>query len=512
MVLLLGIIVATFLTTHQLIKHNRWVDHSYEVNNNLENIYSNTNAIVASLRGYLLTGNPSFESSLKRYESKLMQHYDQALMLTTDNAKQQVRLKQLKPLLDERLNLAKETIKLRREHGLIVAVAAVNTLSGEELTNQIRQRVSALQNEEKSLLIKRQQDAEQSSNRMYFILSIGALSGLSLLLFLFVSLRKQLTQSESDALLLKKYEAIVESSSDAIISKSLQGIIQSWNKGAENIFGYMSNEAIGHPMQMLIPTIRLNEEPEILRRIANGEKVEHFETERLHKNGHLIAISATISPIVDDQGKVIGASKIARDISERKLAEAEIKKLAFYDTLTKLPNRRLLNERLSQTIATSKRTGRYGALMFLDLDNFKPLNDTHGHDVGDMLLIEVANRLTRCIREVDTVARFGGDEFVVMLSELDADKVVSTTQTTVVAEKIRVVLSEPYVFTVSHIGQADITVEHRCTATIGVIVFNGSEGSPDDIMKWADLAMYEAKDAGRNQIKFYGEQAQKTVL
>jgi diguanylate cyclase (GGDEF)-like protein len=108
------------------------------------------------------------------------------------------------------------------------------------------------------------------------------------------------------------------------------------------------------------------------------------------------------------------------------------------------------------------------------------------------------------MREMDTVARFGGDEFVVMLAELDADKAISTTQAAIVAEKIRAVLSEPYQFTISHTDQSDTLVEHRCTVSIGVLVFNGSEGSQDDIMKWADAAMYEAKDAGRNLIKFYG--------
>lgn len=194
------------------------------------------------------------------------------------------------------------------------------------------------------------------------------------------------------------------------------------------------------------------------------------------------------------------------DITARKQKEEETRILAFYDALTQLPNRRLLNDRLSQTIASSRRSGLYSALMFLDLDNFKPLNDQHGHAVGDMLLIEAANRLKSCLREGDTVARFGGDEFVVLLAELDADKAISTSQAAIVAEKIRAVLSESYMFTIQHEAKADSTVEHLCTGSIGVVVFSGSEGNQEDIMKWADVAMYEAKDAGRNQIKFYGEQ------
>ena len=178
-------------------------------------------------------------------------------------------------------------------------------------------------------------------------------------------------------------------------------------------------------------------------------------------------------------------------------------RLAFYDTLTKLPNRRLLSDRLDQAMSASKRNGLYSALMFLDLDNFKPLNDTHGHVVGDLLLIEAANRLKDSVRGMDTVARFGGDEFVVILSELDAEKSKSTAQAKLVAEKILASLSDPYLLTLMHDGQADTVVEHRCTASIGVALFVNHEGSQDDIMEWADAAMYLVKKGGRNQIQFY---------
>ena len=194
-------------------------------------------------------------------------------------------------------------------------------------------------------------------------------------------------------------------------------------------------------------------------------------------------------------------------ISERKQAEEQIRQLAFYDALTQLPNRRLLNDRLEQAMAASKRSGRYGALMFLDLDNFKPLNDTHGHDVGDLLLIEVARRITGCVREMDTCARFGGDEFVVILSELVTDKTESTTQARIVAEKIHAALAEPYRLKIQPEGKAETTVEHHCTSSIGIVLFVDHEASAEDILKWADMAMYQAKEAGRNLIRFYGANA-----
>jgi diguanylate cyclase (GGDEF)-like protein len=131
------------------------------------------------------------------------------------------------------------------------------------------------------------------------------------------------------------------------------------------------------------------------------------------------------------------------------------------------------------------------------------MNDTYGHDVGDLLLIETADRLRRCLREVDTVARFGGDEFVVMLPELNADKAESALQAGIVAEKMRVSLSEPYLLTVKLEGMASKTIEHRCTASIGVALFIDHESRQGDILMWADTAMYQAKEAGRNLIRFY---------
>jgi diguanylate cyclase (GGDEF)-like protein len=191
------------------------------------------------------------------------------------------------------------------------------------------------------------------------------------------------------------------------------------------------------------------------------------------------------------------------DITERKNMEEQVRNFAFYDTLTQLPNRRLLDDRLSKAILASKRSGYFGAVLFLDLDNFKPINDAHGHVAGDLLLIEVANRLKTCIREIDTVARIGGDEFVIILSELSLDKTESTIQTKIVAEKILDMLSKPYLIIVTHTGQKDKVVEHSCTASIGAVVFIKNKISQIDIMKWADSAMYKAKAEGRNLIRFY---------
>ena len=221
------------------------------------------------------------------------------------------------------------------------------------------------------------------------------------------------------------------------------------------------------------------------------------------KNGEIYPRSMTITAVKDSNQKLTQYVGIFRDISDQKKNEELTHKLAFYDSLTQLPNRRMLYDRLKQAIASNKRSRNYGAVIFLDLDNFKPLNDRHGHVVGDLLLIEVARRISSCVREMDTVARFGGDEFVVMLSELNSDKTKSIQEAGVVAEKIRLCLAQTYLLKLVHDDNSEICVEHHCSSSIGVTLFDSHEGSQEGILKQADAAMYRAKEGGRNSICFY---------
>jgi len=238
--------------------------------------------------------------------------------------------------------------------------------------------------------------------------------------------------------------------------------------------------------------------------IELGHKISHEEINTTHENVTQAFLSTKI-PLFREDGSIYALCGILTDITERKKREDTIKTFAFHDTLTKLPNRRLLDERLSFLVGLSKRSHKYSALLVVDLDNFKPLNDNYGHQVGDLLLIEVAQRLKSTVRLTDTVARFGGDEFVIALVELDEKVTVAYQEAYHIAFKVLDQLGHSYVMTFKDDNNQMKTIEHHCTASIGVTLFNYEKQSKDQIFNEADKAMFAAKDKGRNRIEFYEE-------
>jgi len=228
----------------------------------------------------------------------------------------------------------------------------------------------------------------------------------------------------------------------------------------------------------------------------------HHEFRLRREEGTIAWVLGDTLPHKEEDGSILWNGYL-RDITERKGAEKAMHNLAYYDALTGLPNRRLLSDRLAQAMASSKRNNQYGALMFLDLDNFKPLNDEYGHEVGDVLLIEASNRIKQCLREIDTVARFGGDEFVVMLTELSINKDIAIEQSRLVAEKIKEVISQLYELNVKLKDGTHLTVQHRCTVSVGVVPFINHENNEQELLNYADKAMYQAKREGRNQVRFF---------
>jgi diguanylate cyclase (GGDEF)-like protein/PAS domain S-box-containing protein len=194
------------------------------------------------------------------------------------------------------------------------------------------------------------------------------------------------------------------------------------------------------------------------------------------------------------------------DITTRKGLENQVRELAFFDPLTRLPNRRLFEDRLRSAMEAGNRSGMFGAVMFIDLDNFKPLNDTYGHAVGDMLLVEVAERITGCLRAIDTVARIGGDEFVVIVGDLTCDESSSIANARLIAEKIRVQIAVPYRLQIEQQGDRT-AVTHLCSASVGLAIFHGNDVGQSLLLIHADEAMYAAKDAGGNCVRVYGQDA-----
>lgn len=220
------------------------------------------------------------------------------------------------------------------------------------------------------------------------------------------------------------------------------------------------------------------------------------------KDGKIFSQWVTISAVRASGGEVTHYVSNHTDISIRKNAEAEIRFMAFYDPLTQLPNRRLLIDRLQQAQLSCKRTGKWAAMLFIDLDNFKAINDTDGHDIGDQLLLQVAARLHDCVREGDTLARFGGDEFVILLEDLNVQELEAAAETKAIGRKIIDVLNQSYQL-----------AERVCsnTPSVGVILFQGQPQTTDELCKQADIAMYEAKDAGGNTLRFFDPRMQDEV-
>jgi diguanylate cyclase (GGDEF)-like protein/PAS domain S-box-containing protein len=299
----------------------------------------------------------------------------------------------------------------------------------------------------------------------------------------------------------KRHRTLIEWMPEAILVHSDTRIVYA-NPSAVRLFGAQDLPSLKKKStNELIHPDHLEKQKERMRHIQQGWPIEPKAEARFLKfDGSTIEVEVQGTAIEFDGEPVIQVS--IHDITERKHLENQIRQLAFYDSLTGLPNRRLLSDRLQQAISVNRRSSGYSALMFLDLDNFKPLNDQHGHSVGDLMLVEAAERLKSCVREMDTVARFGGDEFVVLLTELDADRRIANQQASNVVEKIIAAMSRPYSLRMQGCDGEGQRVEHQCSASMGVVVYSSFNAHPDDLIKRADAAMYQAKNDGRNRYSF----------
>ncbi len=310
--------------------------------------------------------------------------------------------------------------------------------------------------------------------------------------------RQRIQRETAD--LLRRNQILMKTAVDGIHILDIEGNIVEANDSFCRMLGYTAEEVVHLNVVDWDAHWSPEELRERMRMLVRNSAGATFETVHRRKDGTLVDIEISCTGVEIEGRDYLFAT--SRDITGRKLAEQQIHQLAFYDVLTRLPNRRLLMDRLQQALSVSARNGQRGAVLFLDLDHFKTLNDTKGHDIGDLLLIEVAKRLVSCVRDGDTVARLGGDEFVVALETLSVNADDAATQAERIAEKIRTALNLPYQF-------AEYTL--RITPSIGIVIFQGHQETLDDLLKHADTAMYQSKTAGRNAIRFYDSVMQAAI-
>lgn len=284
----------------------------------------------------------------------------------------------------------------------------------------------------------------------------------------------------------ERYRWLVDSTADAVVGTSLAGEVQSWNRAACQLYRRAPDEAKGQPVGQLIATLRRGEVEALLAGVAERRTVSDRETTVYRPDGSAVEVSLTVSPVLDRGGQVAGVSWIGRDVSDRHRVQRAMEHQATHDGLTGLPNRHLLADRLQHAFDSSRRRGTTLALLFVDLDRFKMVNDSSGHLAGDQLLVEVADRFRDVLRSGETLARFGGDEFVVLCEDSDAEGAAR------VAGRLLNALGKSFRVPTGQV---------HMSASIGIAV--APPGDPQSLQMWADVAMYEAKSRGRGRVETF---------
>jgi len=303
---------------------------------------------------------------------------------------------------------------------------------------------------------------------------------------------------------LKLLETALEASANSIIITNIDGTIEWVNPAFTQLTGYSAQEVLGcNPREIIFSGVQGKAFYKDMWETIMSNKVWKGDLVNKRKDGTLFNDYMTITPVSDKSGEIIRFIAIKEDITQRKAAEKEIHDLAFYDPLTKLPNRRLLMECLKQVLKDCNRDQSYAALLFIDLDNFKKLNDTHGHDYGDLLLIETAQRLNACVRNNDTVARLGGDEFVIMIKQLGNNERKAIAAVQNIGKNILQSLNQVYIL---------VNIEHHSSSSIGICMFMNQFNDAGEVLRRADTAMYEAKASGRNALRFFDPVMQQNLM
>jgi diguanylate cyclase (GGDEF)-like protein/PAS domain S-box-containing protein len=503
---ILSLLVVTLLLLGALSYHgmvvsresDRWVRHTHEVLEHLQDLFAGMQTAESSYRGFLITGD---EQSLKPYQDNVLSSGRETKIisnLTADNPVQQKQIPSLVRLNNQRIQYVEAVINVRRTMGMEAAANSIRAGEGQRLLDEYRAVILEMEAEETRLLLLRDVDAKGRLDETKNLLILGTALGLLIAVAASRSVQRDSSRRglAEDALFLEKERAQVTLNciGDAVICTDVAGQITFLNIVAEKMTGWPWKEAAGRPMAEVFRIIdgvtrKAGRDPMMMSIEQNKTVGLTANCVLIRRDGCEYAIEDSASPIHDRTGSVTGAVIVFHDVSAARAMSLQMVHSALHDAVTGLPNRLLLNDRIAQSISLARRNNRSFAVLFLDLDNFKYINDSLGHDTGDSLLQCVSKRLLVCLRGSDTVSRQGGDEFVILLSEITHPEDAATS-----ALKLLSSISAPY-----SIGGHDLHID----GSIGVSIYPEDGKDAETLIKNADTAMYHTKQSGRNNFKFF---------
>ena len=496
------ILLAAGLLSYRALEASRnsagWVEHTYRILAKLDSLLASVALADASSRAFVLTGDEEFAT---RHESARRQAFNDlsdVSDMTADNLSQQRSLPEVERLVSTKMAVGNALIDARRSGGIDVALKSLQPGSVGQIGVDFRNAVNGMKARERELLEQRDAALSADLSRTQWFLIIGTLVGgivtLSAGIGTIMDMRRRIQAEAALALEKERAQVTLQSIGDAVICTDAAGLVTYLNPVASMLTGWPWRQAVGRPFSDVCPTLHASTREPIGSRIqvaiTQGRTV-HLPDQALlvRRDGTEVAIEDSVAPIRTKDGTIAGAVKVFRDASESHEQTRQLQLAAQHDSLTGLPNRLLLADRSRQAIALAAREETAVALLFLDLNGFKGINDRYGHAAGDEILMNVATRLKACVRDCDTVCRLGGDEFVVLLSKIEDPKDARDA-----AERILTSLGKPHIYDGNSLS---------APASIGVSVFPTDATNGEALLIHADAAMYAAKSTGRATYRFF---------